>query len=214
MGGKYSRKSKIDTTERHRFNLPAASVRRERIVGKVGNNPTGYSDFFNGSCESGELRSPSIRLRLTPRTGLETVNKYNISMNKSELSIPSTLENIQLVENFIEIITEKYHLSEKLLGKVTLSVIEAVNNAILSGNKENPQKAVKLTAICNARSVIITVEDEGEGFDFSKIPDPTTPKRFMKESGRGLYLMSKLTDELIFDKNGAKVIMSFTLNPL
>lgn len=44
--GKYSRKSKINTTEQYHFNHPAASVRWERIVGKAGNNPTGYSDFF------------------------------------------------------------------------------------------------------------------------------------------------------------------------
>ena len=69
--GKYSRKSKINTTEQYHFNHPAASVRWERIVGKAGNNPTGYSDFFNGSCESGELRSPLVWLRPTLRTGFK-----------------------------------------------------------------------------------------------------------------------------------------------
>lgn len=133
-------------------------------------------------------------------------------MNKIELSIQSELSNIPQVENFIEKLIEQYQLSKKVYANIALSILEAVNNAILYGNKQNPQKAVKLTAIKNPRKVIITVEDEGEGFDFNHIPDPTTPEKFMEESGRGLYLMVKLTDELIFAKNGAKVIMVFTLN--
>lgn len=133
-------------------------------------------------------------------------------MNKLELSIQSELSNISQVENFIEKLIEQYQLSKKVYANVALSILEAVNNAILYGNKQNPLKKVRLAAIKNTHKVIVTVEDEGEGFDFNHIPDPTTPEKFMKESGRGLYLMIKLTDELIFAKNGAKVIMVFTLN--
>lgn len=60
--------------------------------------------------------------------------------------------------------------------------------------------------------MIITVEDEGEGFDFSHIPNPTTPENLMKTTGRGLYLMMTLTDNLLFTRNGAKVEMTFVLN--
>lgn len=93
-----------------------------------------------------------------------------------------------------------------------MSVIEAVNNAIISGNKQNPQRTVKLKAIKNTKKVIVTVEDEGEGFDFKQIPDPTTLEMPMLATGRGLYLIVNLTDELSFARNGAKVIMSFFLN--
>lgn len=162
----------------------------------------------------GEFRSPSIRLRQTPRTGLRQTIKNDkyYTMNKLELSLPSKLSNIPQVENFIEKLMEQYRLSEKVYGSIALSVLEAVHNAVLYGNKQNPQKKIMLTAIQNTKEVIITVEDEGEGFDFNHITDPTTPDKFMEESGRGLYLMGKLTDELIFAKSGAKVIMVFTLN--
>lgn len=133
-------------------------------------------------------------------------------MNKLELSISSEIVNIKKVESFIEYFMDEFQIQEKLRGKIALSIVEAVNNAIISGNKQNPQKMVKLKAIKNTKRVIITIEDEGEGFDFKQIPDPTTPERLMQTTGRGLYLMVNLTDELLFAKNGAKVIMSFFLN--
>lgn len=133
-------------------------------------------------------------------------------MNKLELSISSEIVNIKKVESFIEYFMDEFQIQEKLRGKIALSIVEAVNNAIICGNKQNPQKMVKLKAIKNTKRVIITIEDEGEGFDFKQIPDPTTPERLMQTTGRGLYLMVNLTDELLFAKNGAKVIMSFFLN--
>lgn len=133
-------------------------------------------------------------------------------MNKLKLSISSELGNIKQVENFIENLIGEFQLDEKLRDKVALSVVEAVNNAILFGNKQDSLKVVKLVAIKNAKKVIVTVEDEGEGFDFNHIPVPTTPDKLMQVTGRGLYLMNSLTDELLFAKNGAKVIMVFNLN--
>lgn len=133
-------------------------------------------------------------------------------MNKLEFSIASVKDNLHLVEDFIENMVETFELEESIRGKITLSTIEAVNNAILSGNKENPKKLVKLTAVKGKGKVVVTVEDEGKGFDFSQIPDPTTPERLMQTNGRGLYLIKKLSDKLLFAKNGAKVIMAFSLN--
>lgn len=133
-------------------------------------------------------------------------------MNKLELSIPSEVANVKKVENFVEYLMNEFQLQEKLRGKISLPIVEAVNNAILFGNKQNPQKTVKLTAIKSTKKITVTVEDEGEGFDFNKIPDPTTPDKLMQTTGRGLYLMVNLTDELLFARNGAKVIMSFLLN--
>lgn len=130
-------------------------------------------------------------------------------ISRLELSIESDLKSVSKVERFVEKLQEVFGLSKEMYGNVALSVLEATNNAILHGNKENLLKKVKLVAIRNTRKIIVTVEDEGEGFDFSVIPDPTTQEGIRKESGRGVYLISKLTDELLFDKNGAKVVMVF-----
>ena len=132
-------------------------------------------------------------------------------MNRLAVIITSELNNINKVEGFIERTIKEFKLSENLRGKITLAVIEAVNNSILYGNKQNPQKLVKLTAFKGHQRVIFTVEDGGEGFDFNNIPDPTTPENLIKVTGRGLFLMKKLTNELLFVQNGSKVIMTFSI---
>lgn len=133
-------------------------------------------------------------------------------MNRIKISISSEINNIVKVESFIESFTSHFHLSDALFGKVSLSVIEAVNNAILSGNKRDPKKRVTLIAECKETEFRVTVEDEGEGFDYTNIPDPTLPDNINKATGRGLYLMKTLSDELIFENNGARVTLVFYLD--
>lgn len=132
-------------------------------------------------------------------------------MSKLEISISSEVSNIVKVENFIETFSKYFHLSDKLFGKISLSVIEAVNNAILWGNQRRPDKIVTLVAEKKGLIFQVTVTDEGEGFDYTIIPDPTLPDNVTKVTGRGLYLMKTLSDELIFNNNGSSVTMIFKL---
>lgn len=132
-------------------------------------------------------------------------------MNKAILSISSEVGNIIKVENFIESFSETFNLPPDLFGKVSLSIIEAVNNAILSGNKLDAGKQVRLEAWEENNKFHVSIEDEGEGFEYNHIPDPTLPDNLLKDAGRGLYIMKTLSDELIFEKNGAKVILIFDL---
>lgn len=132
-------------------------------------------------------------------------------MDKLEISISSEINNIVKVENFIESFTEFFRLPSSLYGKISLSVIEAVNNAILSGNKRQKDKMVTLIAEKTDTQFKVTISDEGEGFDFHVIPDPTLPNNIDKVAGRGLYLMKTLSDELIFENGGATVILVFDL---
>lgn len=135
-------------------------------------------------------------------------------MDRLALTISSELSNVIKVENFIDETIKEFELSGDILGRIRLAVIETVYNSIFHGNKQNPQKLVKLTAVGEEQRVIFTVEDEGEGFDFENIPDPTTLENIIKVTGRGLFLMHKLSDELVFEEKGSKVIMSFFINSL
>lgn len=130
-------------------------------------------------------------------------------MNKQTLTITSEIRNIVSVQNFIEQLTND--LPEKLFGKVNLAVVEAVNNAVLHGNQRDRKKKVVVEAKMDENKLTISVSDEGEGFDFKNIPDPTLPQNIMKQTGRGLYLMKVLSDHLEFQKNGSLVTMSFSL---
>ncbi|NCE72254.1 ATP-binding protein [Odoribacter sp. Z80] len=132
-------------------------------------------------------------------------------MNKLEISVSSEICNIVKIENFIEKFVSYFQLSDELFGRISLSVIEAVNNAILSGNKRDPDKMVIVSAEKLENQFRVTVKDEGEGFDYTNIPDPTLPNDLNKVCGHGLYLMHTLSDNLIFENNGASVTLIFDL---
>ena len=104
-----------------------------------------------------------------------------------------------------------YNVEPDVFGKISLCVIEAVNNAILYGNKLDSSKHVKFSVYEEEKRLFVAVKDEGEGFDYSYIPDPTLPDNIEKDAGRGLYLMKTLSDDLIFEDGGSKVTMVFNL---
>ena len=132
-------------------------------------------------------------------------------MDKLEFSITSEIGNIVKVENFIDYFVDVYHVEPEVFGKISLCVIESVNNAILYGNKLDPSKHVKFFVREDDSKLCVTVKDEGEGFDYNYIPDPTLPDNIEKDAGRGLYLMKTLSDDLIFEDNGSKVTLVFNL---
>lgn len=91
---------------------------------------------------------------------------------------------------------------------IETAVREAVANAMVHGNGENPSKRVYVECRCYTdREVSITIRDEGAGFDTNAVPDPTTPERRLSEHGRGIYLMKSLMDEICFDESGTVVHM-------
>ena len=131
--------------------------------------------------------------------------------NKMFVKIPSIKENVSVVESFIEYVGEKIRIEESIYGNVLVSVTEAVNNAIVHGNKEDKNKKVRLALKQNKKSVRFVVEDEGVGFDFDNLPDPTNPKNIEKVKGRGIFHIMILSDKPTFKHGGRTVEMLFKL---
>lgn len=131
-------------------------------------------------------------------------------MNK--LTITSEIGNIVSVQNFIEQLVNGIELERKIFGRINLAIIEAANNAVIHGNHNDKTKQVTIGAEIEKDKITISVSDEGEGFDYTDIPDPTIPDNITKVTGRGLYLMKILSDNLEFQKNGSLVSMTFSLN--
>jgi len=127
------------------------------------------------------------------------------------VKIPSIKENVSVVESFIENVGEKIKIEETIYGNVLVSVTEAVNNAIVHGNKEDKTKKVKLGLKKNKKSVRFVVEDEGVGFDYDNLPDPTSPKNLDKVKGRGIFLIKSLSDKTTFKNGGRMIEMLFKL---
>lgn len=127
------------------------------------------------------------------------------------VKIPSIRENVSIVESFIENAGEKVKITENVYGNVLVSVTEAVNNAIVHGNKEDKNKKVKIKLLKNKKSVRFVIEDEGVGFDFDSLPDPTSPENINKVKGRGIFLIKNLADKAKFKEGGRVVDMLFKL---
>jgi len=126
------------------------------------------------------------------------------------IEIASKLDSITEVETLIDNVCEELKLNEDHYGNILIAVTEAVNNAIIHGNKYSDSKKVKVDVIKSDDKVYFTVSDQGDGFDFNNLPDPTSPENLEKPDGRGIFLMKNLSDEVIFESNGSKVNITFT----
>ena len=133
-------------------------------------------------------------------------------MKNIRIQIPSLSENIRMIESFIDNAREKFHLDDDIYGNIMIAVTEAVNNAIKHGNKGDSSKNVLLTLALNDKLIKFKIEDEGNGFNYENLPDPTAPENIEKPGGRGIFLMKHLSDEVDFKEGGRVLELSFYMN--
>lgn len=128
------------------------------------------------------------------------------------IQVPSMSENIRMIESFIDNAKEKFHLDDDIYGNIMIAVTEAVNNAIKHGNHNDKTKNVHLSLFLEESTIKFVVKDEGSGFNYEKLPDPTAPENLEKPGGRGIFLMKHLSDEVKFKDSGRVVELSFYMN--
>jgi serine/threonine-protein kinase RsbW len=131
-----------------------------------------------------------------------------------KIRISSKPENIILVERMIEDVCDIFNISEDFYGNILVALTEAVTNAIYHGNQANPNKNIDISFKSTSNLVSFIVKDEGPGFDYSHIPDPTNPENIEKPNGRGVFLMRNLADNVSFEDKGSKVILDFKVTPV
>jgi serine/threonine-protein kinase RsbW len=126
-----------------------------------------------------------------------------------KIKIESSSENLRVVENAIDETTTILGISQDSYGKILVSTMEAVNNAILHGNRSDPNKFVEIVISYKTNELKIRVADEGPGFRPENIPDPTIPENIEALNGRGVYLMSHLADKIKYNRKGNSVTITF-----
>jgi serine/threonine-protein kinase RsbW len=127
------------------------------------------------------------------------------------LQLPSKQESITLLENLIEEIADKHNVSEDTFANMMTCLNEAAINAIVHGNKLDPDKKVIVNAELEGRRIIWTVTDEGDGFDYNNLADPTAPENLENLTGRGVFIIKHLADQCIFNTKGNEVELHFKL---
>lgn len=130
---------------------------------------------------------------------------------EQKLKISSKTDSLHLVEKFVDNFSANCNIEHDVYGNLLIATLEAANNAITHGNKLNEDKQVEITFEMDEDKILLTVEDEGSGFDYNNIPDPTSPENLENMSGRGVFLMTKLSDSIEFENNGSFVRMTFFL---
>lgn len=128
-----------------------------------------------------------------------------------DLDIPSEIGNLRMVEKAIDELSLELDLSDEVYGNILVATMEATNNAIIHGNKSDPEKVVRIEIEKQERDLIIHIEDQGKGFDHMNIPDPTSPENLEKINGRGIFLMERLSDEILYLAEGRIVELKFKI---
>lgn len=131
-----------------------------------------------------------------------------------EVDLPS---DVRYIEEVVELVQRECALmhfgARQLMLNLAVALTEALSNAILRGNKDNPAKYVHVSAVVDPARLVIDVQDEGGGFDLDQCTlDPTTPDHVDREDGRGLFLMRKLMDRVERFDDGNGNVVRLTLN--
>lgn len=131
---------------------------------------------------------------------------------EKELVLRSEIDEILRVERFVEELNAEHRFKDDVFANILVAVTEAVNNGIIHGNHEDAQKHVILRSrMLNPFLLSITVEDQGPGFNFQAVKDPTDPDALLSEHGRGVYVMRHLADSILYHGNGNIVEMRFNI---
>jgi serine/threonine-protein kinase RsbW len=130
-----------------------------------------------------------------------------------DVEIPSDVRQIEPIVSLITEHCKALHLTKRQCSlNIPVALSEALSNAIIRGNHEDPRKHVRLRATVSDHALVFDVVDEGRGFDMSStVHDPTTPDYINREDGRGVFLMHQLMDR-VEQFRGPHHVVRLTLN--
>ena len=129
------------------------------------------------------------------------------------LELPSDVRSIERVVDYVMVRCRSCGAQARRLNlNFRVGLTEALSNAMLYGNGHDPQKRVRVEVTMSGGRLQASITDQGDGFDPKAIPDPTEPANLTKPSGRGLFLMRELLDEVSYNERGNQVTLVLRLD--
>ena len=138
---------------------------------------------------------------------IDSVETVQNLREKIEFEMPSAISLMHSILNYLMKRVEKVGVCDVENSNLFIALDEAFVNAVKHGNRFNPEKVVRVTADVSTKEVTFTVEDEGDGFKLSEIPDPLNPENLFKTSGRGVLLIHNIMDEVTYNERGNRLTM-------
>lgn len=150
---------------------------------------------------------------VTQRAGSGGRHVRKSASGTKELTLPSALESLEEIDKATLRIARVAGLDHDAATALAIAMVEAVTNAVVHGNRRSAEKVVRVRYRWAPGKITVDVHDEGDGFDLSRILDPTDPARCMECSGRGIFIMRQIMDSVEFDMprgQGTTVTMTKT----
>lgn len=132
-----------------------------------------------------------------------------MNLNATNLKLQSKPCQVAKLEDYVRSIMHHCKIQEDLFPNILISLTEAVNNAIIHGNKKDETKYVQIQCEEKTKSIILKIEDEGKGFNLTTLKDPRSPELIQKCGGRGVLIMNELCDKVMYQNNGSTVEIHF-----
>lgn len=126
-----------------------------------------------------------------------------------KIEIPSSIENLTIIEKLVDELAVSIKFDSDLYANLLVCITEAVKNSIVHGNNYDISKNVTIEYSYTEHMISFIIKDLGAGFDHYQVADPTLPDNIEKESGRGIFLMNCLADQVIYNDKGNEVNLKF-----
>lgn len=196
---------------------PISDHNRKRLVTPLNTNGTtpeiikafkmGAANYLRSPYNRDEMREIVEKTLAYKLRYVDDPNVLSHVHEKIEFELPSDVALMNGVLEYLQERVAKLGLITPERSNLFVALDEAFVNAVKHGNKNDPAKLVRITAELTPQEASFTVEDEGEGFDITQIPDPCDPANLFRTSGRGVLLIYNIMDEVEYNAQGNRVKM-------